>query len=314
MAVRAAVAPAPGAHGGDGERLAASLGVDPATVLDLSVSLNPCAPDIVGLARPRLDALSRYPDPMAATSALAEALGVDAERVLLTNGGSEAIALVAADVIEGWVDAPDFSLYERRLAVVRPGAGRWRSNPCNPTGRLAMPHETAAVWDEAFWPLATGTWTRGDAGAWVVGSLTKTFGCPGLRVGYVIAPDDVSAARLRAAQPEWSVSGLACALVPALLDAADLGAWAAAVASLRAQLVGVLLAAGLQVCAAAAPWVLVPGAGDLRERLARHAILVRDCASFGLDGTARVAVPTERGLERLARALSESEPAGAPGR
>jgi histidinol-phosphate/aromatic aminotransferase/cobyric acid decarboxylase-like protein len=57
--------------------------------------------------------------------------------------------------------------------------------------------------------------------------------------------------------------------------------------------------------AADAPWVLVPSAGDLRERLARRAVLVRDCASFGpaLAGTLRVAVPDEPGLDRLARAL-----------
>jgi len=215
---------------------------------------------------------------------------------------------VAADVGEGWVEPPDFSLYERHLPVVRRGAGRWRSNPCNPTGELAPAPATAAVWDEAFWPLATGTWTRGDAGedatgAYVVGSLTKTFACPGLRVGYAICPDGAVAARLRARQPAWSVSGLACEVVPELVAAADLGAWAAQVKALRAQLVDVLRGAGWSARAADAPWVLVPEAGDLRERLARHAVLVRDCASFGLVDTVRVAVPGEQGLERLAAAL-----------
>lgn len=310
MLVKASVAPAPGAHGGDGERLAAALGIDPCDVLDLSLSVNPYAPDVAALAPGRLDVLRRYPDPTIATAALADALNVDAERVLLTNGGSEAIALVAVELKEGWVEPPDFSLYERHLAAVRPSAGRWRSNPCNPTGELAPPHATAAVWDEAFWPLATGTWTRGDAGSFVVGSLTKTFGCPGLRVGYVICPDEAAAVRLRAVQPEWSVSGLACALVPDLLAAADLGGWAVSVARLRAALAAALESHCFAVRAASAPWVLVDDAGDLRERLACHAILVRDCASFGLEGTVRVAVPDERGLERLVRALS----AGAPTR
>jgi histidinol-phosphate/aromatic aminotransferase/cobyric acid decarboxylase-like protein len=50
--------------------------------------------------------------------------------------------------------------------------------------------------------------------------------------------------------------------------------------------------------------VLIPNAGDLRERLARRAILVRDCTSFGLRGTVRVGVPDEAGLARLARALA----------
>ena len=50
--------------------------------------------------------------------------------------------------------------------------------------------------------------------------------------------------------------------------------------------------------------MLVDGPG-LRERLAARAILVRDCASFGLPGTVRIAVPDARGLARLASALAE---------
>ena len=130
-------APVPGAHGGDGARLAAALGVDPSTVLDLSASMNPCAPDVTALAARHLDSLRRYPDATAATAATAAALGVDADRVVLTNGGSEAIALVAQDLFEGDVHDPEFSLYRRHLAVVDAGGGRWRSNPNNPTGELA---------------------------------------------------------------------------------------------------------------------------------------------------------------------------------
>ncbi|MGH9136004.1 MAG: aminotransferase class I/II-fold pyridoxal phosphate-dependent enzyme [Acidimicrobiales bacterium] len=299
-------APPPGDHGGDAPRLAAALGIAPDAVLDLSASLNPCAPDVADLAARQVGALRRYPDDGSAVDAMAGALGVDPARVLLTNGGAEAIALVAAELGAGWVDEPDFSLYARHLARLDPAAGRWRSNPHNPSGALALPTECAAVWDEAFWPLAAGTWTRGDAdrGAVVVGSLTKVFACPGLRVGYVVAPDEAFAERVRGRRPLWSLNGLAAALVPELVAGADLAGWAAAIEALRAGLVGVLRTAGFEVQAADAPWVLVPAAGDLRDRLARRAILVRDCASFGLAGTARIAVPAESGLERLAAALA----------
>jgi histidinol-phosphate/aromatic aminotransferase/cobyric acid decarboxylase-like protein len=271
-------------------------------VLDLSASLNPCAPDVVALASRHLGRLRRYPDPAEATAALAAAVGVDADRLLLTAGGSEAIALVAHHRGTGHVEGPEFSLYERHL---RPGPGRWRSNPNNPRGTLAAPTDRAAVWDEAFWPLAAGTWTRGDAdrGSFVVGSLTKVFACPGLRVGYVIAPTPESADRLRRRQPLWSVSGLACALVPDLLDRTDLPAWHTAVAHLRADLASLLRHHGHTVAVANAPWVLVSPAGDLRPNLAAHGILVRDCASFGLVDTARIAVPDRAGLDRLAAAL-----------
>jgi threonine-phosphate decarboxylase len=296
------IAPAPGEHGGDGGRLAAALGIPVADVLDLSASLNPCAPDVARLAAGHLAGLRRYPDATGATAALAAALGVDPARVVLTNGGAEAIALVAAEVGAGWVEPPDFSLYERHLTRLDPTAGRWRSNPRNPTGELAAPGEAAAVWDEAFYPLATGTWTRGEG--IVVGSLTKLFACPGLRVGYVLAPDDGFAEAVRRRLPAWSVGGIACELVPELLGRADLPRWASEVADLRSALVGVLASHDLDAEAADAPWVLVPRAGALRDDLASHGILVRDCGSFGLAGTVRIAVPDEPGLERLTRALA----------
>ncbi|MET0325090.1 MAG: hypothetical protein ABW219_07710, partial [Ilumatobacteraceae bacterium] len=217
-------------HGGDGARIARRLGLPVERVIDLSASLNPFAPDVAAVAVGVLDQLGRYPDPVAATDALAAAIGVDPDRLLLTNGGAEAIALVAAELGEGDVVDPEFSLYRRHLTVVRAGAGRWRSNPSNPLGALAEPAGAAAVWDEAFWPLATGTWTRGDAEAWRLGSLTKLWACPGLRLGYVIAPTAGAAARIAARQPRWAVNGLAIAVVEPLLAVSDLSAWAAAIA------------------------------------------------------------------------------------
>jgi len=295
--------PPPGLHGGDGPVVAEALGLDPSSVLDLSVSLNPFAPDVRSLALGHLDALTRYPDPECATRALAGVIGVDASRVVLTNGGSEAIAMVAAELGPGWVDEPDFSLYRRHLPAVVAGAPRWRSNPRNPTGRLAVPDETAAVWDEAFYPLATGAWTRGDADAVVVGSLTKVFACPGLRLGYVLAPDAGLAERLRRRQPRWAVNGIAAALVPELLERTDLPAWSRGIAVLRTQLVDVLQAHGLRPRPSDAPFVVVDRAAGLRDRLAPLGIVVRDCTSFGLAGCARIAVPGPDGLERLDRAL-----------
>jgi hypothetical protein len=82
-----------GRHGGDGAAVARALGLDPRQVLDLSMSLNPFAPDIESVAGRHLDALTRYPDPTDATVALATAIGTDPARLLLTSGGSEAIAI-----------------------------------------------------------------------------------------------------------------------------------------------------------------------------------------------------------------------------
>ena len=303
MTVSARVPP-PGPHGGDGPAVAAALGVDPEDVLDLSMSLNPVAPDVVGVLHGHLRSVVRYPDPSRATAALAAAMGVDTKQVLLTNGGTEAIRLVR-DEIGGHVVEPEFSLYPRV------GGPRWRSNPHSPDGLLAAEDERAGVWDEAFFALATGRWTRGDPHALVVGSLTKLLACPGLRAGYVLAPPALVPVldRVRSRQAEWSVNALVAAALPELLGTVDLGEWAARIAELRRQLVSVLHGHGLEPRPSHANWVLVEAPG-LRTRLARLGVVVRDCTSFGLPGVVRIAVPTSSGLARLDEALSMATRSG----
>ena len=295
--------PPPGAHGGDGPLLAAALGIPESDVLDLSVSLNPNAPDVAALVARHATSVRRYPDSAAARHALAAAMAIDPARVVLTNGGAEAIALVAAHMPVGNVEPPDFSLYEKHLSVVQPGAPRWRSNPNNPTGRLAGDDETASVWDEAFYPLATGRWTRGDDGVIVVGSLTKVYGCPGLRIGYVVAPTADVARAIATRQPEWSVNSIACAVLPELLAATDLCGWANAIAIQRAQLESVLRNHRLEPDPSDANYLLVRHAPGVRTHVAQHGIVVRDTGSFGIADGVRIAVPDDAGLERLDFAL-----------
>jgi histidinol-phosphate/aromatic aminotransferase/cobyric acid decarboxylase-like protein len=275
--------------------VARALGLDPAAILDLSLSLNPLAPDPLPVVARHVTTVGRYPDAGEATDALAAAIGVHPGHLLLTNGGAEAIALVAAE-LGGVVSEPEFGLHPRW------GGPLWRSNPHSPSGLLARPEERVGVWDEAFYPLATGSWTRGDAGVPVVGSLTKLLACPGLRLGYVLAePELVDSCRER--QPAWSVGGPAAAALPELLDRVDLAGWAAGIAALRAELADLLGSHGLAVRPSDANWLLVE-AGGLREALAPHGVVVRDCASFGLPGVTRIAVPSAEGLERLDAALA----------
>lgn len=294
--------PPPGPHGGDATAVARALGVPIDQMLDLSQSLNPVAPDPVPVLSRHLESLRRYPDTARATAVLARAMGVEETHVLLTNGGSEAITLVSAE-IGGRVAEPEFSLHPRH------GSPLWRSNPHNPSGRLAAPEDHADVWDEAFYPLATGQWTRGADDAIVVGSLTKLLGCPGLRIGYVLVPDSGVAVldRCRRRQPLWAVNGLAVSALPDLLAPVDLVAWSARVRTLRGELEAVLRGHGLEPQHSDASWVLVEAPG-LRARLAPHGVVVRDCTSFGLPEMARIAVPTAHGLDRLDEALASIGP------
>ena len=183
-------------HGGDGAASPGTSAVAVERVIDLSMSAStrsrPTSAPLVAAACST--ALGRYPDPAAATAALAAAIGVAADRVVLTNGGAEAIALVAAELGAATSSTPSSRCTggtSPRSGPARGGGGRTRR-----TRSAGWPRrgDAAAVWDEAFWPLATGTWTRGDDAAWRLGSLTKLWACPGLRLGYVIAPDGRAAA------------------------------------------------------------------------------------------------------------------------
>jgi histidinol-phosphate/aromatic aminotransferase/cobyric acid decarboxylase-like protein len=293
----------PGAHGDDARRVAGELGIDPTELLDLAATLNPVAPDLTRAVAAAAASVRWYPDATRATDALAERIGVEPTRLVLTNGGAEAIALVAALHPHGSIDAPEFALYERHLRALDEPSRRWASNPNNPTGLLAAEHDQAFVWDEAHHVLATGQWSRGDADAIVVGSLTKAFACPGLRVGYAIGRDRDEAAQLRARQPAWPVNAIACEVIPSLLETTDVTTWPGTIGSLRADLADLLRRRGYEPQPSDAPWLLVPRTPTLRSELLRHRVLVRDCTSFGLDGCTRIAVPDADGLERLAGAL-----------
>jgi histidinol-phosphate/aromatic aminotransferase/cobyric acid decarboxylase-like protein len=282
------------------------LKVDPAKVIDLSASMNPFAPpvgEIIGrIAVDRPEVLGRYPDEHDATKILADSLGVDIDRLVLTNGASEAISLVATIELTGDVVPPEFSLYERHLRHRTHGGPRWRSNPSNPLGRLADASESARVWDEAFFPIATGTWTRGDDSSWRLGSLTKLWSCPGLRLGFVIAPTAERADAVRNLQPRWSVNALALAALPELLELTDLPRWNDSIRTLRAEFMSRLVELGFAIQDTQANWLLVHREG-LREALAPNFVLVRDCTSFGLDGVARVALPDPEQMDEVLRAF-----------
>lgn len=301
-----------GQHGGDGRRVAARFGLDPAQVLDLSASLNPFAPPVAELLVNHVGLVTEYPDPEAGSRLLAEKIGVDPRRFVLTNGGAEAIALVAQIVEAGTITEPEFSLYRRHLPTVTDSSAvakadnRWRSNPNNPMGALAAADDSALVWDEAFYPLATGRWTRGDEASWRLGSLTKLWSCPGLRLGYVIAPTVNEADAVRQLQPRWAVNGLALGLIPELLALTDLTGWAIDTAKLRDRFVNELKLLGLEVSPSSANWVLLPNTRGLKERLAPAGIIVRDCASFGLSDTHRVALPSPDSFDRVVSEISRS--------
>jgi len=199
------------------------------------------------------------------------------------------------------------------------------NNPHNPTGYL-FGRESLRPWldsgalvvvDEAFMDFlgsapsdSVMSWVADYPNLVVIGSLTKFYSIPGLRLGYAIAHPD----RLRRWQQwrdPWSVNSLAvAAAIASLHDTAFQQRTWAWLPPARSHLYQSLAAIpGLTPFAGAANYLLVhcrPSSVDLqRWLLTHHQILIRDCMSFAELGDRyfRVAVRTTADNQRLIDAL-----------
>lgn len=195
--------------------------------------------------------VSRYPDEDQAVAALAALHGREAEEIVPTNGGAEALWLLpaalrpalAACVHPAFTEA-EAALRAHGVPVVRVLRERGRGfaldpsavptgadlvivgNPASPSGTLDPASALLAlrrpgrvlVVDEAFMDLVPGeaatlVGERLDD-VIVVRSVTKALAIPGLRAGYAVAPAAL-ARRLREVRPPWSANALALAALAA---------------------------------------------------------------------------------------------------
>lgn len=312
-------------------------------LLDLAVNVRGAAPP-GWLQQVLVDAvphLAAYPDPRAATAAVAARHGRSPHEVLLTVGAAEAFVLLAralrprhAVCVHPSFTEPEAALRAHGHAVEQvvlpapfdevrvPDSADLVvvGNPTNPTGvlhdleHLCRPGRTTVV-DEAFLDAVPGEpcSLAGRAnlpGLVVVRSLTKTWALAGLRVGYVLAAPATVAA-LREVQPLWSVStpalaALAACSRPAAVSEAERAS--VCVAAERDRLQGLLRGLGVEVSPGSrAPFLLcrVVGRPDVRGRLRAHGIAVRRGDTFpglGPDWF-RVAVRDRRASDRLVQTL-----------
>ena len=296
-------------HGGNAAEIEEYLSFPPMTMHDLSMSMNPFAPSCIEVISRLLPAISCYPDERKLHSLLAELLEVDPKYLLLTNGAAEAIALVAGVIKVARLIKPEFSLWEKHLLVISEEAGLVKSNPGNPTGKLAPESLKAMVFDEAFYQMSTGEWSRRDfetEDTIVIGSLTKLLATPGLRLGYVICCDEAKLASIKKRKPGWSVGSLTLAVAETLLPQVDLSLTKKLIQQRQNDLKHIFESYDLKVKANDAPWVLIEDAPWLRYFLALEKILLRDCTSFGLPNTLRVGLPNDMQLEYLPSALEKA--------
>jgi len=307
-------------------------------ILDFSANLNPFPPEIPWDPDPSL--LTAYPDDR--YEALKEVIGRTFHRapdeIAVGNGSMEIIRVFCQAALSPGdrfhVRPPTFGEYElsARLAGGTPAgypAGarvRFLCNPNNPTGVLlpadgarGMLREARAgsgilFLDEAFIELSDPAQSlvhETDPALFLLRSLTKAFAVPGLRFGYGFGDTNLIA-RMEILRPPWSVNAFAeeFALL-AFRNYGRLGESRRRIAEERAWLGGRLRDLGLEPLPSSANFLLVnlrePASG-LAARLLEKGILVRDCASFGLPASIRVAVRNREENERLVEALSACSP------
>ena len=193
-------------------------------------------------------------------------------------------------------------------------------NPNNPTGVYLGRDEVRGLaqalmsgpllLDEAYRGFLAEPWASLDmvrTGCVIVlRSMTKDYALAGLRLGYLVAHEDVVAA-VRRLQPAWSVSSFAQAAgVAAVHDEEYLPRMRRIVTEGKSALVTGLESIGMTVHEGAVNFILcdVGDATDFRRRLLLRGIAVRDCSSFGLPQFIRIGVRTPVECKRLVEAMS----------
>ncbi len=276
----------------------------------------------------RLNVIANYPEPEAWSleRLLARQLDIPEECVVVTSGATEAIYLVAQAFRYHYrFLSPSFSEYEDACAMYPPQSqhsGLWLCNPNNPTGDVYS-REQILQWTKEYQLVVIDqsyedytdapVLTSREAVAWgnviQLHSLTKSYGIPGLRIGYVTAHSRLTAAIRRCLRP-WAVNALAVEagkfllnegtpLRPDLVEAHRL--------ALMLEQTGFVRVTpshtNFMLCE-----ILSCSAAELKDYLARqHGMLIRDASNFkGLTARHfRVAAQSPEENDALVTAIRE---------
>lgn len=330
------------AHGANPEKLYAAAGLPtPAKIYDFSTNTN-AVPQREGFVPDLRAALEDYPDGdcLALREALAREFGAPAKNILVSSGSNEAIYIIAsyAAARENLILQPVYGEYKKALdgygartrnifslaeAEGARGAAVWLCNPCNPTGALIpgaeldaaaeRNPETLFIIDEAYrdfvWTEELPVAPKILPNVVRLRSLTKIYDLCGARVGALVS-HEAAVEKIKARQPEWSVSGLAqqAALWRAgdeTLKARTRGYYAREIPRLTAA----LREAGYAVRPTCANFFLVeaPDDEDFIRFMLERGIVVRHTRNFaGLDGKfVRIAARTKDEDDLLIEAARE---------
>lgn len=262
--------------------------------------------------------VASYPEPEPTTlqRELAARLGYHPEQILVTNGATEAIYLLAM-LTRGSLShivQPTFSeyadacrLYDHKLTTYDEAAVLWCCNPNNPTGRLCdetlLSAQKWVIVDRSYQYFARQAMyqpTREslETNQYVyIHSLTKRYRIPGLRLGYILAPSQVIA-QIKALRQPWSVNAVAIEAgrwivahgFPETIDRLKL--W-----SECDRLAAEIRALGYEVEPTDTHFMLVRTphlASELKQYLAsRHGLLIRDASNFATLSPYHIRIATQ---------------------
>lgn len=317
-------------HGGRGKYLHAS-----GEILDFSASLNPVPPRLDWA--PDTRCLSAYPDDgyFHLKSAISRIFHRPVDEICVGNGSIEILrAFCMAKLGSGKtyrVEEPTFGEYS--LSAELSGAVRtdlagsptvqFLCNPNNPTGQLRSRENilgvlenlsekgTCLFLDEAFIELADTPESVSDIrdpDLFVLRSLTKCFSVPGIRFGYGFGDPDLIE-KIEILRAPWSVNAFAETFALAALEKlGDLEESREYIRKEREYLTGAMMDLGFSVEPSSTNFILVHlhrNAGAFCDRLLEKGILVRDCTSFGLPESVRIAVMNHEENTQLVQAISE---------
>jgi threonine-phosphate decarboxylase len=322
-------------HGGCLKREEAQKG---RSFLDFSASINPYPPEIV--LKPDLVAIRSYPDDdyTLLKTAISKPSGRVPQEITVGNGSIEVLrtycqAVLGKGLTYGTIE-PTFGeyAYSARLTGATPSKNPEKAdalfvcNPNNPDAKLrpredilSLVRERAAegkatMVDEAFIELSDRdesiVRTR-ETGVFIMRSLTKSFAVPGLRFGYGFGDEEL-VQQMEALRPPWTVNCLAEQFaIEAMSRLGELASSREKIARERLYLEQHLEDAGFRCQPSKVNFILATGArpaSEVADILRQKGILVRDCTSFGLPTSVRIAVRQHPENERFIEVLKECLP------
>ncbi len=310
-------------HGGDIEAAAKTWGCAPEEILDLSTGLHPAGPPVwlKDWLQKHAHLAAYYPDRQGepARTALAAYMGVHSEQVLMLAGAQAGIEILPQAL--GWQTlAIKQPCYAEPLRTAKragcqviavdiqakqyPDADAvWLTSPHNPFGHQEdFPKHRHGVLDESYMPFSERKQLGVLPRVVRLGSLTKTFCIPGLRLGYIIA-EETLIQRIQTWLPPWGIGTLAAHLLPKLLPEAE--ARDTQITSLNQRMRSLLEQYDWQVLPSRASFILGKPRGYLPD-FDSSRILVRHFPEWqSLTGWVRLGYPLHtQDWQRLAHALS----------